>query len=64
MGHYDEVYVRLDGAPFDVEVTAVPYLHGGQYGTLVMFRDITQRKKKEGELLVKVKELSAAGKET
>lgn len=47
VGQFDEIYVRLDGSPFDVGVTAVPYLHEGQNGTLVMFRDITERKKRE-----------------
>jgi len=47
VGQYDEIYVRLDGSRFDVEVTAVPYLYEGQNGTLVMFRDITERKKRE-----------------
>ncbi|HOX34451.1 MAG TPA: PAS domain S-box protein [Methanoregulaceae archaeon] len=59
VGHYDEVYVRLDGSPFDVEVTAVPYQYEGQDGTLVMFQDIMERKKREGELLAKVEELTA-----
>ncbi len=56
VGHYDEIYVRLDGSPFDVEVTAVPYLHEGQNGTLVLFRDITERKKRELELLARIGE--------
>ncbi len=59
VGQYDEIYLRLDGTPFDVEVTAVPYLHKGQNGTLVMFRDITERKTKERELLAKIGELAA-----
>jgi len=62
VGQYDEIYVRLDGSPFDVEVTAVPYLYEGQNGTLVMFRDITERKKREGALLAKIGELTTAGK--
>lgn len=62
VGQYDEIYVRLDGSPFDVEVTAVPYLYEGQNGTLVMFRDITERKKREGALLAKIGELTAAVK--
>lgn len=62
VGHYDEIYVRLDGSPFDVEVTAVPYVYEEQNGTLVMFRDITERKRREEELLAKIGELTAAGK--
>jgi PAS domain S-box-containing protein len=61
VGQFDEIYLRLDGTPFDVEVTAVPYLHEGQNGILVMFRDITGRKKRENELLAKVDELTAEG---
>lgn len=64
VGQCDEIYLRLDGTPFDVEVTAVPYLHEGQRGTLVLFRDITERKKKEAELLAKVEELAAAQRKT
>jgi PAS domain S-box-containing protein len=56
VGQYDDVYVRLDGSPFDVEVTGVPYEYDGQNGTLVMFRDITQRKRREEALLAKVGE--------
>lgn len=62
VGQSDEIYVRLDGSPFDVEVTAVPYLYEGQNGTLVMFRDITERKKREEELLARIGELTAVGK--
>ncbi len=61
VGQYDEQYVRLDGSTFDVEVTAVPYEYEGQNGTLVMFRDITERKMREEELLTKIGEL-ATGK--
>ena len=48
VGHYDQKYLRFNGAPFDVEVTAVPYLYEGQNRTLVMSRDITERMKREG----------------
>jgi PAS domain S-box-containing protein len=61
VGQYDEIYVRLDGSPFNMGVTAVPYLHEGQNGTLVMFRDITERKRREEELHAKVGELTKRG---
>jgi len=40
----EEVYVKLDGSPVDVEVTAVPVMYEGEGGVLVMLRDITGRK--------------------
>lgn len=40
----EEKYLRLDGSPVDVEVSAVPYNYKGQDGALVFVRDITIRK--------------------
>ena len=40
----DQVYLRLDGTPVDVEVSVVPIQFGGEDGGLVFMRDITERK--------------------
>lgn len=47
VGQLEEVYLRLDGTPVDVEVTAVPFQYRGEHGALIMFRDITERKKSQ-----------------
>ncbi len=39
----EEKYLRLDGTAFDVEVSAVPFVHENKNGSLVFFRDITGR---------------------
>ena len=43
----EEKYVRLDGTPIDVEVTAVPLLYQGEKMVFVVIRDITARKEVE-----------------
>ncbi|MEL7654663.1 MAG: PAS domain S-box protein, partial [Bacillota bacterium] len=44
---YEEIYLKMDGTPVNVDVTAV-YLHYNDMdGTLVFARDITDRKKLE-----------------
>lgn len=43
----EERFIRLDGRPIDVEVTAAPISHGGKPASLVVFRDIQERKKAE-----------------
>ena len=40
-------YLRLDGTPFPVEVSAAPIEYDGQPATLVFLGDITQRKQAE-----------------
>ena len=40
----EEEWLRLDGSSFHGEATAVPYLHEGQSGALVLLQDITARK--------------------
>ncbi len=45
----EQQYLRLDGAAFDVEVSAVPWRYQDQDGALVFFRDITHRKQIEEE---------------
>ena len=63
VGQLDEVYLKLDGTPVDVEVTAVPFLYEGEHGALVMLRDITARKRDETELRAAYEQLSATEKE-
>jgi len=43
----EEIYLRVDGSPFDVEVSAVPIHWEDHDGALVFFRDITERKQAE-----------------
>jgi PAS domain S-box-containing protein len=45
----EEKWIRLDGASFDCEVTAVPYDIDGKPGALVMLGDIGERKRVEAE---------------
>jgi len=46
----EETYLRLDGTPVEVEVSAVPFCFNGVGGGLVFVRDITQRKRAERAL--------------
>lgn len=41
----EETYLRLDGTPFTVEVSAVPIVYQKENGALVFIRDISGRKK-------------------
>ena len=46
----DEVYLRMDGNPVDVSVSAVPFTYQGQNGALAFVHDITGRKRAEQQL--------------
>lgn len=46
----DEVYLKMDGSPIDVEVAAVPFRYHDENGALIFFRDITRRKRAEAAL--------------
>lgn len=46
----EEVFLRVDGTPFTVEVSAVPIKYQGNSGALVFFHDITERKQMETAL--------------
>ena len=46
----EQIYLRMDGAEVNVEVSAVPICFQGQDGALVFARDITERKQAEIEL--------------
>ncbi|MDF2655021.1 MAG: putative sensor histidine kinase [Bacillota bacterium] len=43
----EEVFIKLDGTPVDVDVTAVPLHYQNLDGALVFARDITERKRLE-----------------
>lgn len=45
----EQIYLKLDGTPVDVEVAAVPIRYQNQDGALVYVRDITERKLLERE---------------
>ncbi len=46
----EEVYIRMDGTPIVVEVNAVPFNYRGENESLVIVRDITERKRAEEAL--------------
>jgi PAS domain S-box-containing protein len=48
----EEQYLSLDGTPFDVEVTAAPFSLEGCAGSIVFFRDITERKRADRAMQV------------
>jgi PAS domain S-box-containing protein len=54
-----QIYLKVDGAPFDVEGSTVPVHWGGHHGALVFFRDITERKRVEKDLLASHEQLRA-----
>ena len=43
----DKQFLRMDGTPVDVEVSAVPFQYENEDGALVFVRDITERKRSE-----------------
>ncbi|WP_128694547.1 PAS domain S-box protein [Methanoculleus taiwanensis] len=47
---FEERLLTVDGRPIDVEITAAPIHYQGLPSTLVVFRDITERKQAEDEL--------------
>jgi PAS domain S-box-containing protein len=46
----ERTYLRIDGSPISVEVSAVPFRFEGTNGALVFARDITERKRAEQAL--------------
>lgn len=45
----EHVYLKMDGSPFDVEVTAAPFTYENDRGAIVFFRDIGKRKRDDEE---------------
>ncbi|MGD0806278.1 MAG: PAS domain S-box protein [Anaerolineales bacterium] len=46
----EEKFIRSDGSPLDVEVTAIPFVLDGEMAVMDVVRDITERKKAEEEI--------------
>ena len=46
----EEKFIRADGTPLDMEVTAIPFVLDGEPAIMVVARDITERKKAEEEI--------------
>ena len=56
----EEVFLRLDGTPVPVEVTATPISYHGQPGAVVFLQDITARKQTEVRIAERTMELETA----
>jgi PAS domain S-box-containing protein len=59
----EEVLLTLAGVPFTVEVTARPIIYRHSPSVLVVFRDITERKRIEMELRAAYEQLTASNEE-
>jgi len=59
----EERLLRPDGRPFTVEITAKPVVYLGLPSVIVVFRDITERKKREDELRAAYEQITAAEEE-
>jgi PAS domain S-box-containing protein len=59
----EEVCLKIDGTPFDTEVSAAPISYSGKSGALVFFQDITERKKADNELIALKNDLEIKVKE-
>jgi len=59
----DEIHVRMDGTPVDVEVTSASYRYQGKEGILLILRDITARRLAADELQNAYERLSVAEEE-
>jgi PAS domain S-box-containing protein len=46
----EERFLRLDGTPIDVQVSASPFFYSGEPAMMTVFRNITERKRAEEEL--------------
>jgi PAS domain S-box-containing protein len=58
----EERMLRIDGTPFDAEISAVPFIYSGQHGALVFMRDITERNRAEMERIGLEKQLHQSQK--
>jgi PAS domain S-box-containing protein len=45
----EDIFLRLDGTPIDVEILATPVKYGGEFAVQVIFTDITNRKRDNAE---------------
>jgi len=57
MPQREEKFLRLDGKAFDVEVAATPLVYKNKPAAQMVFRDITERKAAEEEILANQKQL-------
>jgi PAS domain S-box-containing protein len=55
--YYEEKFLKLDGTPMDVGVTAIPSVFQGKEATQVVVHNISERKRAEAEIKQKNEEL-------
>jgi len=55
----EEGYLRLDGTPIDVDVTAAPFQYQGRPAFMAIIRDVTERKQAEELIQRQNRELTA-----
>jgi PAS domain S-box-containing protein len=54
---------RIDGQPFTVEAAGKPVMYGGFPSVIIVYRDITDRKKREDELRAAYEQIAASEEE-
>lgn len=47
----EQLYLKIDGTPFPVEVSATPFVYEGRPGALIYFQDVTERHRSREEIL-------------
>lgn len=47
----EEKFIKADGSEIEVMVSAIPYSHGGRKGAQVFFRDLTEQKRTQREII-------------
>lgn len=50
-GELEETFMKADGSEIKVMVSAIPYVHEGKKGAQVFFRDLTEQKKAQREII-------------
>ena len=58
----EEVCLKVDGRPFEVEVLAVPCMYVDQQGALVFLRDVSDRKRAEEQRLMMERQIQQTQK--
>jgi len=59
----DEKFLKVDGTPIDVEVVGTGFIYNGKKAVQSVFRDITQRKEYENQIINSLKEKNILLKE-
>lgn len=54
----EQIFLRLNGSPVPMEVAAAPLALQGKFGMLVVARDITERKRTEEALHLRIEEIA------